>query len=268
MKVSKGYVDTTDGQIHYRSYGRDDGVPLVFLHMIASSSQCYEQIMSMLGDEYRMVAVDTPGFGESFSPPLLPTITYYASTLLEALAELSISAFNAFGHHTGAAVAAEMAAIAPERITSLMMKGPLWLTDEEARSFHEQFGNPIPIEPDGSHLMRIWDHVAGLDPDHPLALCHREAIDTLKALSGFHEAFAAVFSQDYQGVFSKVTCPMLLLCGENDLLLPYFKRVCDAFPEAKASVLPGCGVYGLDNCAERIAGEIKGFLQVMENGAS
>ncbi len=258
--ISKGYIQTRDGQVHYRYGGKKGNPPVVFFHMIATSSQCYEKIMRQLEQEYRMVALDTPGFGESFSPPHAPTIPYYASVLLEALTNLGITEFHAFGHHTGAAIAAQMASDSPERIMSLMMEGPIWLTPEEARFFHDQFGNPVSIEDDGSHLMRMWEHVTGLDPNHPPELSHREVIDTLKAMLRFHEAFAAVFSQDYEAVFSRINCPMLLLCGENDILLPYFKRVCNAFPHAKNAILSGCGVYALDNCAERNADAIRMFL--------
>jgi pimeloyl-ACP methyl ester carboxylesterase len=92
-------------------------------------------------------------------------------------------------------------------------------------------------------------------------LCHREAVDTLRAADHFHEAFAAVFSQDYQAMFSKAKCPMLLLCGDHDLLMPYFQRVCEVCPQARSKVLPGGGVYSLDNCAQEIAGEIREFLK-------
>ena len=260
MTIKKGYVDTRDGQIHYRFSEGGKEPPLVFFHMIASSSQCFEQVMRVLEGEYRMLATDMPGFGHSFFPPQAPTMSYYVSILFEALENLGIHEFHAFGHHTGAAVGIEMAATAPERIKSLMMKGPVWLTKGEAQSFQEMLGKPVPIEADGSHLMKIWNHVVGLDPDHPPMLCHREAVDTLRAMERFHEAFAAVFNQDYEAMFSKAKCPMLLISPEHDLLMPYFKRACDACPEGKNVVLPDCGIYALDNKPELIVKEIKEFL--------
>jgi pimeloyl-ACP methyl ester carboxylesterase len=109
--------------------------------------------------------------------------------------------------------------------------------------------------------MKIWERVVGLDPDHPPALCHREAIDTLRAGQRWHEAYIAVFQQDTYTMFSKVKCPMLMLCGDNDVLYPYFKPVCDAYPKAKSVVLPGGGTYAPDNCAQHIAEEIRAFLR-------
>jgi pimeloyl-ACP methyl ester carboxylesterase len=264
MAIRKGYVDTRDGQIHYRVCGEGEGIPVALFHQTASSSQSYEKIMGRLEGKYRMVALDTPGFGQSFFPPQAATTAYYVSALFEALTNLGIEAFHAVGHHTGAAIAVEMAATAPERVKSLILEGPVWLSPEERQHWLDTAIDPMVIRGDGSHLAKIWDRVVGLDPDHPADLCHREALDTLRAGERWHEAYIAVFRQDSYGMFSKVRCPMLLLCGENDVLYPYFRPVCEAYPEARSAVLPGCGVYALDNCAERLASEIESFLDKQE----
>jgi hypothetical protein len=53
---------------------------------------------------------------------------------------------------------------------------------------------------------------------------------------------------------------MLMMCGVNDVLMPYFQPVCDAYPDAESHVLEHGGVYAPDNCAEELANCIKGFL--------
>jgi len=260
MKIKKGYVATGDGQIHYRFLDEGEGPYLIFFHMIASSSQCYEKVMELLGNKYRMFALDLPGFGESFSPRQDPTITYYVSILLEALTNLNVQEFHVFGHHTGAAVGIEMAVTAPDRVRSLMMKGPVWLTEEETRSLKDMLANPVPVESDGSHLSKIWNHVVGLDPDHPAMLCHREAVDTLRAMKHMHEAFVGVFSQDYDAMFARAACPMLLICPDNDLLKFSFDRICTSCPNATSINLPECGIYALDNHPDLIAEKVRAFL--------
>jgi len=261
MSVRKAYVDTRDGQVHYRFCDGGKEPPIVFFHQTASSSISFEKIMGLLEGEYRMFATDTPGFGQSFFPPEPPTVTYYATVLLEALANIGVRTFHAFGHHTGAAIAVEMAALAPERVLSLMLEGPVYLSEKERQHWLDTAIDPLVIKMDGSHLMKVWDRVVGLDPDHPPALCHREAIDTLRAGERWHEAYIAVFHQDSYALFSKVRCPMLLLCGDRDVLYPYFQPVCDAFPTARSKVLPGGGVYAPDNCAKEIALEVREFLK-------
>ena len=122
----------------------------------------------------------------------------------------------------------------------------------------------MAIKADGSHLMKIWERVVGLDPDHSPGLCHREATDTLRAGERWHEAYIAVYNQDSYGVYRKIKCPMLLLCGTNDPLFGFFKAVGDAYPNSKSSVLENCGTYALDNCTERIVVEIREFLNELK----
>jgi pimeloyl-ACP methyl ester carboxylesterase len=260
VSIKKGYIDTRDGQLHYRVSEGGKGLPLVLLHQTASSSQMYEKLMTELQGQYRMFALDTPGFGQSFFPPQPPTLGYYVSLLLDALQSLGVKEFHLFGHHTGAAIACEMAATAPERVRTLTMVGPVYMDAAERQKWIRDYVKAMVIEPDGSHLMKIWKRVSGLDPDPNLALCHREAVDNLRAGERYHEAYLAVFNQDFPAFLSQVRCPILMLCGEHDVLMPYFKPSCEARPDAKSVILPG-GTYVVDDYPGAIAKELVAFLR-------
>jgi hypothetical protein len=45
--IKKAYIDTPEGQIHYRFTG-GPGVPLVLFHMTAASSSAFEPLMLAL----------------------------------------------------------------------------------------------------------------------------------------------------------------------------------------------------------------------------
>jgi haloalkane dehalogenase len=91
----------------------------------------YERVMERLWNEFRIIALDTPGLGQSFFPRRAPTINYYAKFMFEAIEELRVQEFLMFAHHTGAVIAAEMAVLQPSRITKLILSGPTALTQEE-----------------------------------------------------------------------------------------------------------------------------------------
>jgi pimeloyl-ACP methyl ester carboxylesterase len=261
MSIRKGYVDTRDGQIHYRYCDAGKGEPIVFFHQTASSSASYERIMHLLEGEHPLFAFDTPGFGQSFSPPKAPTISYYAETLMEAMGNLDVRQCHTFGHHTGGAIAAEMAASFSERVKTLMVDGPVWVTEEERRHKLNTIIDPLILREDGSYLMKAWERVLKLDPNHPLELCHREVVDTLRAGGRYHEAYIAVYTQDSHAVYHKVRCPVLLLCGDNDVLYPAFTKLRSVYPDTRSVVLEGCGTYAVDNCADRIVWEIRKFIR-------
>ena len=47
MPIKKGYVETAEGQVHYRySLAVGDNTPLVMLHKVASSSKSFETLMA------------------------------------------------------------------------------------------------------------------------------------------------------------------------------------------------------------------------------
>ena len=259
MTIRKGYVDTPDGQIHYRFCKGGGGLPLVFLHQTASSSQMYEPLMEELQGQYRMFALDTPGFGQSDFPLQAPTTSSYVTTLLSALQNLDVQEFHLFGHHTGACIGCEVAVVAPTRVRSLMMVGPVYMEEAERQRWKQEYVDPLVIQADGSHLTKIWKRVQSLDPDPSPALCHREAVDNLRAGERYHEAYQAVFSQDFPALLAQVQCPILMLCGEHDVLMPYFKPACVARPDAQSVLLPG-GTYVVDDHPQEVAATIRVFL--------
>lgn len=61
----------------------------------------------------QLVAIDTPGFGGSFDPEDWPSLGDYADQIIASVDALEIEAFHIFGHHTGASLAIEIAALLP-----------------------------------------------------------------------------------------------------------------------------------------------------------
>ena len=277
MTVTRGYVDTQIGQIHYRMEVSGSGAPLVLFHQSASSSAMYEGLMAELAGERPQYAPDTPGYGLSDFPPPQPTIGDYVRTQLQALDALGVREFHAFGFHTGASIACEAAVIVPERVRSLSLCGPpyadadqrkQWLAKvegaEERRPDFERVGvSAMQLQADGSHLLPIWQRNVDLGPDAPPAIIHRETIDNLRAGERYQDAILAVFSQDMPALLAQVSCPILVLCGDRDVLYPYLKPACDARPDAKCVTLDG-GSYVIDQDPAQVAAELRGFLQSIE----
>ncbi|RRV16878.1 alpha/beta fold hydrolase [Pseudomonas saudiphocaensis] len=265
MTVKKTYVDVADGQIHLRYVAGRQRIPTIFLHQTASSSAMYQAVMEQLTDLAPLYALDTPGFGGSYRPPRTPTTDYYVAALLQAIDALGVDQFNLFGHHTGAALACQMAAQHPQRVRRLAMIGPVQLTEQERSLWRDSAVKPLTIDAQATHLDEVWQRVTHLD-QRPIAyppsvqLATREAIDTLIAGDRWHEAYAAVFDQDFPAWLARVRCPLLLICGDGDVLHPYFERACQARPDAQGLELKA-GAYVLDQQPEYMAQVIRMFFQ-------
>ncbi|PHA80855.1 alpha/beta fold hydrolase [Bacillus toyonensis] len=263
--IKRGYADTSNGQIHYRYSMRSGYRTLVLLHRTASSSIEFHSLMELLQEKYSLIAFDTPGFGQSFQPTCEPTMDYYAKMILEALDQLNISEFDVIGDHTGAFIACVMSVLAPNRTNSLMMLAPPFLSVAERQEWIKNEPTPMRVESDGSHLIAAWDRAKESGPKD-LALCHQETIDTLLA-ERWHQAHKAVFGQDFAQFLEQVRCPILMLCGNNDPLFPYFSAAIQARPDAMFATLNG-GFYLMDEAPVRISEEIVKFLNGRSSTAS
>lgn len=162
--VRRAFVDTPAGQIHVRSAVGEHGnrPPLLLLHQSPASSLTYAEILPHLGRHRLAIAIDTPGFGESFRPAVQPGIADYARYIMAAADALGIAQFDLMGIFTGAGTASEIAATWPARVRKLVLAGPPLFTAEQQRQFVEQAW-PVRPSPDGSHFATEWQRVMSRD---------------------------------------------------------------------------------------------------------
>lgn len=202
--IERFYVATSGGQIHGRRI-KGAGEPVVLLHRTPVSSAGFETVMRFLaGAGPPAIALDTPGFGESFMPSGSPSAADFGRWLLEAIDSLGISQFHLAAHHTGTHFAAEIAAAAPDRALSLTLSGILLAPPEDRPKLRADLGNAPAIDADGKYMADTFKLMKSLflDPD-PL-LVHDEAMGALIAGAGRNLAFDAIFSQDFEGVLRRV----------------------------------------------------------------
>ncbi len=260
MTVRKAYIDTEAGQIHYRS-SPGDGIPIVFLHQTASSSAMYVKAIERLAGEFPMYALDTPGFGGSFDPEGMPGMTQYCAWIMAAIDALGIEKFHLFGHHTGACIGVEIAARHPARVAKLMMIGPVPLTQEEREEFRQHYSSPFAPTADGDYLKDTWDYLEGLGSNADLDLHHRELVDTARAYMGRYQIYTSVWDQDFPSYYAEVSCPILIMSAEDDVLNPYFERAKKLRPDAQATMLKGAN-FEPDLDPDGTVAAIRSFLKI------
>lgn len=224
MTIQKGYADTAAGQVHYRRVN-GPGAPIVLLHRTPVSSASFERMLALFAGRRGAVALDTPGFGQSFRPSEMPATRDYAAWMLAALDALDIEQFHLCAHHTGTHFAAEMALLAPERAYSLLLSGVLHAGPTVRQSIRDDVGSADPIDPEGRYLTNAWRLMRKLFPDYDAELIHAETLGALGAIEGRDQAFGAILDQDFPEVLSRVTCPVAIVQASDDPLAPMLYRV-------------------------------------------
>jgi NADPH:quinone reductase-like Zn-dependent oxidoreductase/pimeloyl-ACP methyl ester carboxylesterase len=201
--IEKFYAQTFGGQVHGRRIaGR--GEPVVLLHRTPVSSAGFEPVLRFLARAGQAaVALDTPGFGQSFMPGGAPTASDYGRWLLEAIDALGIDRFHLGAHHTGTHFAAEIAAAAPARVASLTLSGILFAPATERPGLRADIGAAPAIDAAGAYVAETFRLMKSLFVDPLPELVHAETMGALLAGRGRDLAFDAIFAQDFAAVLQR-----------------------------------------------------------------
>lgn len=258
--ITRGYVATPGGQVHYRSAGPERAPAITFFHQTASSSRMFELVMTELADRYRCVAFDTPGFGQSWQPTAVPSIAWLGERLIEAIDGLDLERFVVCGHHTGGCVGLEIALAIPQRVRALSIIGPVTPTAEEREQYSKIFLKPFEPDADGSFLPVAWGYLRQIGAGASVDLHTAELVDHRIAWRSMPLAFGAVWQQDAAAGLKQVPVPLQLMCSRDDVLWPMFARACELRPDAATAVVGGSD-YEPDLDPDGVAKALDAFVR-------
>src|SRR5471032_487045 len=118
--IERSFVSVRSGRVHLAAAGT--GRPILLLHQTPRSWDEFREVLPLLGQHYRAIAMDSMGFGDS-EP--LPSGTISIESLAVAAHEVLLALGHRraviVGHHTGAAIAAEIAAAYPDSVDALVL---------------------------------------------------------------------------------------------------------------------------------------------------
>ncbi|WP_371171057.1 alpha/beta fold hydrolase [Aliiroseovarius sp. 2305UL8-7] len=97
--------------------------PVVFVHGFLGGSRQWQGQVEALAQQFDVITVDLPGFGENAQLEALDSIADFATWVLDDLTARGIGRFHLIGHSMGGMVAQDMVAQAPDRIEQLVLYG-------------------------------------------------------------------------------------------------------------------------------------------------
>lgn len=131
MAVQSSIIDLKGCPLHLLTDGNPAGRAVVLLHGMKFQAETWRELGTLgqlvaLG--WRAVAVDMPGFGQSPASERLP-----GQILLELLDALHLDRAVFVGPSMGGRIALEFAIDHPERITALILAGPVGIAENRDR---------------------------------------------------------------------------------------------------------------------------------------
>lgn len=124
--VTSRMVDTSRLRVHALLSGPEDGIPVLFIHGNASSATYWEEIMLKLPAQYRGIAIDLRGYGDT--EDLLIDATRGFGDWVDDVAAftqaLGIARYHVAGHSLGGALLWSLIAAYPAAILSATLVDP------------------------------------------------------------------------------------------------------------------------------------------------
>jgi pimeloyl-ACP methyl ester carboxylesterase len=287
MSHSISYKTTqVDGiSIFYREVGPKDAPTILLLHGLPSSSRMFQSLLSRLGEEYRLIAPDYPGFGHSDWPDpkqFAYTFDHVATVIDDFTQAIGLSRYTLYMQDYGGPVGFRMALAHPERVQALIVQdavahneglGANWAT---RRAFWaDRPGNEEALRTNLLSLAATKTRHVGDDPD--VELYDQDLwTDEYRFLNAPGQAqIQSDLFYDYrtnveaypkwQAWMRKTQPQLLVLWGKHDLSfdLGEPERYRKDVPLAEVHVLDA-GHFALDTKADEMAGLVRKFMRAQK----
>lgn len=244
-----------------------NGPDLVLVHGWGLHGGIWDEFVPLLETAFRITRVDLPGHGRSEWQGQA-TLDAQVATVLDAVPPHAAW----LGWSLGGLVAARAALQAPGRVNALVMlastpcfvRKPGWqaamlpallesfeaeLRDDYRRTLNRFLSLQVRGSEHPGHVLRTLRAklLAEGEPE-PAAL--QAGLEILRG-------------SDLRSAVAGVACPVLLVMGERDTLVPATagRAVARLFPDARLEVIAGAGHAPFIQQPQRVAGHLQAFLQ-------
>ncbi len=264
--------------------GRDDDPVVIFLHGISASWRWFIEIIPLMAQSHRVIALDLPGFGGSEYSSAHSSFRGLAEAVDATCAALGIGKAAIVGHSMGSIVGTRLAVLSPDLVDKLVITGGpiLSLTELPRRPLQTLMQQPRSVATLLAELMtiavpvpaRVGRRVASsatllkvlLGPfvAHPERLDPEVMVHVMSALGarGSFPTIWSTFSDSVSADLDRVACETRIIHGPGDPLSPRsdVERFLRLVPTASAVDIEGTGHWPHLERPQEFVAELRAFL--------
>ena len=164
MRTTYHTTDVNGLRIFHREAGPKDAPTILLLHGFPSSSHMFRELIPLLSDEFRLVAPDYPGFGNSDAPPVDEfnyTFDHLADVVEAFVQQHGLTRFSVYMQDYGGPVGMRLATRHPDWIEALIIQNANLYEEGVQPMFRELLGP-------------LWENRTGATEAPVLKLFERE----------------------------------------------------------------------------------------------
>ncbi|PYZ96755.1 alpha/beta hydrolase [Alteribacter lacisalsi] len=232
------HINLAHGALHYTVSG--EGAPVILLHGWGVDSKSFTPVHKFLERNFKVYAVDFPGFGQSDEPPEQWGVEDYTEVLAQFIDELEIENPILVGHSFGGRVSIVYAS-KYKKAKKLILAGSAGIKPKRKLNyyakvyFYKACKNVLRLPGLNKYREDILAKIKG----------RTGSADYRQASGVMQQTMVKVVNEDLQHLMPDVKVPVLLIYGENDTATPVAdgRRMEELMPDAGLVVLKNAGHY-------------------------
>lgn len=239
-------VTVADTILHVEDRGT--GHPLLLVHGFPLDHQMWEGQLAELSQEFRLIAPDLRGFGQSASAGECMTMQQFADDLAGLLDKLNVREPVAFcGLSMGGYIAWQFWRRHPQRLSHLILCDTRSAPDSpEAAQSRVQTADRVLAEGVTSVVESMIPKLFSQRTlrQNPAVVAATEQVMRAASPSGVAGALRGMAERvDATPWLPEIRVPALVVCGQEDAIAPVreMEEMAEAIPQAEFVVVPACG---------------------------
>jgi pimeloyl-ACP methyl ester carboxylesterase len=238
-----------------------EGPACVVLHGWGGCIESMSPVIECLRRDFRVIAFDLPGFGESDAPPGSWSTVDYSLFVADAVRAQGVQRAHFLGHSYGAKTALYLAATMPELVDKLVLTSSSGLRSAPSPK--------VRAKRLLSRLGRFAGRLGPMGESLKQALYRRIASSDYREAGEMRQVLVNVVNEDFGPLLPRVRCPTLLIWGDRDDAVPvaHARRMERDIPDAGLVLFEGAGHFPYLDEPARYCRVIRHFFGVHSRSA-
>ena len=220
--------------IAYLEAGPANGPVILFLHGLGDSALIWSQSVAALQTDYRCIAIDLPGHGNSSADAFNYKMYAYADAVAAFIKSLNLRSFSLVGHSMGGQISIILSLRFPALINKLALVAPAGF-----EQFTEYEKKMLKL---GASFGNGWNLPGG-----------QQNTDAATRQLTLQKSMEGMLSEPIYDFLPQLTVPTLVIFGDQDAFIPnrylHHTQTSAAIAREGASLIPEAELQLFNRCS-------------------